>query len=142
LNGSGQGLLDEGGDIEDKVRKICPFYYDIEAVMKDRPNVNPLCVGEAGVGADSSEEEDNNNGGNDNNDGGNDGDGEFVPSGTEGTDDNTSVNIESSPIESQKRKAAVIRSPMNVNKKRKTTTMNTVTSSILDGIKRCNKREG
>jgi len=136
LNGSGQGLLDEGGDIEDKVRKICPFYYDIEAVMKDRPNVNPLCVGEAGVGADSSEEEDNNNGDNDNNDGGNDGDGDFVASGTEGTDDNTSVHIESTPTtDSQKRKAAVIRSPMNVNKKRKTTTMNTVTSSILDGIK-------
>ncbi len=80
--------------------------------MKDRPNINPLCVGEAGVGADSSEEEDNN-------DGGTDGDGDFVPSGTEGTDDNTFVHVEISPTESQKRKAAVIRSPMNVNKKGK-----------------------
>jgi len=58
---TGQGILDEGGDITDIVLKKCPYYYVLEAVMADRPGTDPLVLFEAGLmEGDDQPEHDNN----------------------------------------------------------------------------------
>jgi hypothetical protein len=41
LCSTGQGILEERGDIQDKIKKMCPYLYQIYPIMKDRPAVNP-----------------------------------------------------------------------------------------------------
>lgn len=54
LAGTGSGI-DDPGKIEDYVKKLCPYYYDLEDVMGGRPNAQPLCQNESS----SSEKEEN-----------------------------------------------------------------------------------
>jgi hypothetical protein len=46
---TGQGILDEGGDIQDIVLKKCPYYYMLEAVMANCPGMDPLDLFQAGL---------------------------------------------------------------------------------------------
>jgi hypothetical protein len=39
LCSTGQGILEEGGDIQDKIKKMYPYFYQIHPIMKDRPSV-------------------------------------------------------------------------------------------------------
>jgi hypothetical protein len=58
LYGTGQGVLEEGGDMQDKIKKMCPYFYQIHPIMKDRSEVNPLAIAECGV---LDDDEENNN---------------------------------------------------------------------------------
>jgi hypothetical protein len=49
INQTGQGIIDEGGDITDIVNKRCSYFYLLEPIMADRPGTNPLMVSEAGI---------------------------------------------------------------------------------------------
>ncbi len=49
VNQTGQGIIDEGGDITDVVNKRCSFFYLLEPIMADRPGTNPLLISEAGI---------------------------------------------------------------------------------------------
>ena len=39
---TGQGLLEEGKDITQYVKKLCPFYYELHPIMADRASTTPL----------------------------------------------------------------------------------------------------
>jgi len=41
---TGQGVLAEGGDVTDAVKKRCPFFYIIDPIMRDRPSIKPLAL--------------------------------------------------------------------------------------------------
>ncbi len=49
INQTGQGIIDEGGDITNIVNKRCSYFYLLEPIMADRPGTNPLMVSEAGI---------------------------------------------------------------------------------------------
>ena len=42
VNNTGQGLKDEGKDITDTVKKMCPYYYDLDPIMGTRASTKPL----------------------------------------------------------------------------------------------------
>jgi hypothetical protein len=46
LNATGAGLVDQGKDVSDYVKKLCPFFYIIEDIMADRACINPLALSE------------------------------------------------------------------------------------------------
>jgi hypothetical protein len=49
INQTGQGIIDEGGNITDAINKRCSYFYLLEPIMVDRPGTNPLVVKEAGI---------------------------------------------------------------------------------------------
>jgi hypothetical protein len=49
INQTGQGIIDEGGDITDVVNKRCSYFYLLEPIMADRPGTNPMVVNETGI---------------------------------------------------------------------------------------------
>ncbi len=44
---TGQGLLEEGKDITQYVKKLCPFYYELHPIMADRASMIPLALFES-----------------------------------------------------------------------------------------------
>ena len=46
LSQTGQGVLAEGGDVTDAVKKRCPFFYIIDPIMCDRASIKPLALSE------------------------------------------------------------------------------------------------
>ncbi len=49
INQTGQGIIDEGGDITDAVNKRCSYFYLLQPIMADRPGTNPMVVKETGI---------------------------------------------------------------------------------------------
>ncbi len=43
---TGQGVLVEGGDVIDAMKKRCPFFYIIDLIMCDRASIKPVVLSE------------------------------------------------------------------------------------------------
>jgi hypothetical protein len=46
LCGTRQGVLEQDGDIQDKIKNMFPYFYQIHPIRKNRPAVNLLAVAE------------------------------------------------------------------------------------------------
>ncbi len=44
VSSTGQGLMEEGKDITEYVKKLCPFYYVLDPVMASRASTKPLAM--------------------------------------------------------------------------------------------------
>jgi hypothetical protein len=47
VTNTGQGLIEEGKDITEIVKKMCPYYYELDPIMGNRASTKPLDLFEA-----------------------------------------------------------------------------------------------
>jgi hypothetical protein len=47
ITNTGQGLMDEGKDITEYVKKMCPYYYELDPIMASRASTKPLSMFES-----------------------------------------------------------------------------------------------
>ena len=62
VSNTGQGLMDEGKDITEYVKKLCPYYYELDPIMASRASTKPLSMFESEgdiVDVDSEKSDDN-----------------------------------------------------------------------------------
>ena len=57
VSNTGQGLMEEGKDITEYVKKLCPFYYVLDPIMASRASTKPLAMFDS-ADADGEESED------------------------------------------------------------------------------------
>ena len=50
VSNTGQGLMEEGKDITEYVKKLCPFYYVLDPVMASRASTKPLAMFDSAEG--------------------------------------------------------------------------------------------
>ncbi len=67
VTNTGQGLMDEGKDITEYVKKLCPYYYELDPIKASRASTKPLSMfeSEGDIIDVDSEKSDNNNYNND-----------------------------------------------------------------------------
>jgi hypothetical protein len=42
VTNTGQGLMEDGQDVTEIVKKMCPHYYELDPIMGDRASMHPL----------------------------------------------------------------------------------------------------
>ena len=90
-NNTGQGVEVTGEQFEDAVKKRCPLYYQLEDIMGDRPNAQPLATNEDELDM-TTDLDNNNNYSFSDDDNNNDKDEQFPPN--DGSDNDSDVSTD------------------------------------------------
>jgi hypothetical protein len=113
VTNTGQGLMDEGKDITEIVKKMCPYYYELDPIMGSRASTRPLELFDSAgiaddVSSDSAAKDDDAN------------DEDYMDDAhdlNEGDDEVSSVGAENSYVKERNNKK---KSPLSLTKKKTT----------------------